>query len=592
MVACCSDVPARATSPPSPMFETLSKGFRAARNRLKGVTEITEDNLEPALRDVRLSLLEADVELGVVKRFLERVKAKVVGETIQNEVSAKGRKVRIGPAERFVQACQEELVAMMASEGPRIVFAPRPQITGIMMVGLQGSGKTTTAAKLARLLESTNGRKVLLVAADVQRPGAVEQLQVLGERLSIPVFALPGATPVEICQKGLEHAKRVKRDTVIFDTAGRLAIDEPLMLELTEIKARTGAQNIFMVVDAMIGQDAVKTAAAFHQRLTLSGVVMTKLDGDARGGAALSIREVTGAPVKFIGTGEGLDKLEEFRPDGMASRILGFGDIVGLMKDFEGVLDEKKAEEDAARMLKGQFTLQDFLEQLRMLQSMGPLQQIFEKLPFFADSVPEGFQVDDKELKRAEAIVSSMTKRERLDPELFAREPRRIERVAKGSGRDVRDVVDLLQRFAFMKQMMGDIGHQAGLLARIPGLKQLAAARRLQDAVRTTGLETNPMMSSLADQLLEAAVASAGGKESPPNMAQLARLMRRGGVGPMGSPGGDALVGGGPPLGAAGLGHLGGGSSGSARSALKAAEKEKKKQQRKLERKARKKSRR
>jgi signal recognition particle subunit SRP54 len=564
------------------MFETLSKGFRAARNRLLGVTELDEANLEPALRDVRLSLLEADVELGVVKRFLEKVKAKTVGETIQNAVEAKGRKIRVGPAERFIKACQDELVAMMASEGPAISYAPRPQPTGIMMVGLQGSGKTTTSAKLARLLEA-QGRKVLLVAADVQRPGAIEQLQVLGERIGIPVFAIPGGNPVDICQKGLEQAKKIKRDTVIFDTAGRLAVDEPLMQELTEIKAKTGSHNVLMVVDAMIGQDAVKTAATFHQRLSLSGVVMTKLDGDARGGAALSIREVTGAPLKFVGTGEGLDKLEELRPEGMASRILGFGDIVGLMKDFEGVLDEKKAEKDAARMLKGQLTLQDFLEQLRMLQSMGPLQQIFEKLPFFADSVPEGFQVDEKELKRAEAIVSSMTKRERLDPDIFLRERTRITRVARGAGRQDKDVVDLLQRFSFMRQMMGDIGQQAGLLAKIPGLKQLAHARRLQDAVRTTGLETNPMMSTLADQLLEAAVAS-GGKDGG-QMAQLAQMLQRGGGMPGGLPGMGGIPGGFPGLGLPGMGGP------PQRAALKQSEKDKKKQQRKQEKKARKKSR-
>lgn len=518
------------------MFETLSKGFRAARNRLMGVTELTEENLEPALRDVRLSLLEADVELGVVKRFLDHVKRQVIGETIQNQVEAKGKTLKIGPAERFIKACQDELVGMMASEGPAVRYATKPQPTGIMMVGLQGSGKTTTSGKLARLLES-EGRKVLLVAADVQRPGAIEQLQVLGERIEVPVFAMPGANPVDICLAGIEHAKKLKRDTVIFDTAGRLAIDEPLMAELSAIKERTQAENVFMVVDAMIGQDAVKTAAAFHKRLGLSGAVMTKLDGDARGGAALSIREVTGAPLKFIGVGEGLDKLEVFRPDGMASRILGFGDVVGLMKDFEGVIDQQRAEKDAQRMLEGRFTLNDFLEQVRMLQKMGPLQQIFEKLPFFADSVPDGFQIDDQELRRAEAIVSSMTMAERVDPDLFRAQPTRVTRVAKGAGREEREVADLLQRFDFMKQMMGDIGQQAGLLSKIPGFKQLASARRLQDAVRTTGLEQNPMMSNLADQLLEAAVASGdprqimaamqkSGMQLPPGMPQLPGMPR------------------------------------------------------------------
>src|SRR6185369_1541686 len=226
------------------MFETLTKGFRAARNRLNGVTELTDENLEPALRDVRLSLLEADVELGVVKRFLARVKEKVLGETLQNEVETKEKKkLRVGPAERFIKACQDELVAMMASEGGAITLATKPNITGVMMVGLQGSGKTTTAGKLARLLES-QGRKPLLVAADVQRPGAIEQLQVLGERLSIPVFNIPGARPIDICAGALDQAKKLKRDTIIYDTAGRLAIDEPLMEELSEIKARTKAENV------------------------------------------------------------------------------------------------------------------------------------------------------------------------------------------------------------------------------------------------------------------------------------------------------------------------------------------------------------
>ena len=569
------------------MFETLTKGFRAARNRLNGVTELTEENLEPALRDVRLSLLEADVELGVVKRFLGRVKDKVVGETLENEVEAKGKKIKVGPAERFIKACQDELVLMMKQEGdaPFVTYAPKPQPTGIMMVGLQGSGKTTTSGKLARLLES-KGKKPLLVAADVQRPGAIEQLKVLGERLSIPVYSEPGGNPVSICTNAIEYAKKLKRDTIVFDTAGRLAIDEPLMEELSLIKSGTKAENVFMVVDAMIGQDAVKTAAAFHQRLGLTGFVMTKLDGDARGGAALSIREVTGAPIKFIGTGEGLDKLEEFRPDGMASRILGFGDIVGLMKDFEGVVDEKKAEQDAARMLQGNFTLHDFLEQIRTLQSMGPLQSIFEKLPFFQDSVPEGFTVDDKELRRAEAIVSSMTKMERLQPELFAKQPGRIQRVAKGCGRTDKEVVDLLQRFAFMKQMMGDIGQQAGLLSRIPGMKQMAMASKLKDAVRTSGLEQNPMMASLADQLLEAAVAGDGkgkgkgglGAGLPPGFLENLQNMAGGMGGMPGMPGMAGMM----------PGMM---RPGAAPTKGRIVDKKAKKQQRKLEKKARKKSR-
>jgi signal recognition particle subunit SRP54 len=491
------------------MFETLTKGFRAARNRLAGVAELSDENIEQALRDVRLSLLEADVELGVVKRFLERVKEQAIGQVVQTRITHKGKKLAIGPAEQFIKICQEELTSMMRAEGDALRFATRPQVTGIMMVGLQGSGKTTTAAKLARHLEK-QGRKALLVAADVQRPGAIEQLQVLGERIEVPVFAIPGGRPVDICAKAMGEARKLKRDTIIYDTAGRLAIDEPLMQELSEIKSSTKAENVYLVIDAMIGQDAVKTAKSFHDRLGLSGVVLTKLDGDARGGAALSVKEVTGAAVRFVGMGESLDRLEEFRPEGMAGRILGMGDIVGLMKDFEEVVDEKKAEEDAKRMLQGRFTLHDFLEQIRTLQQMGPLQDLFEKLPFFADSVPDGFKIDEKELKRAEAIVSSMTKAERRDPELFQKQRTRITRVAKGSGRADKEVVDLLNRFMFMRQMMGDIGQQAGMLSKMPGMKQMAMARRLNEMVKTGGLEHNPMMAGLADQLLEAAVAGEG----------------------------------------------------------------------------------
>jgi signal recognition particle subunit SRP54 len=493
------------------MFETLTKGFRNARNRLAGVTELTEENIDQALRDVRLSLLEADVEFGVTKEFLSRVKEKAVGQVVETAAKAKGRKVKVGPAEQFVKICQDELEAMMSFDGEPVEFAKKPKPTGIMMVGLQGSGKTTTSAKLALLLEQTNARKPLLVAADVARPGAIEQLQVLGEQIDVPVFSIPGGIPLEICKRGLAHAKKLKCDTIIYDTAGRLAIDEPLMKELDEIRSAVDPQNVFLVVDAMIGQDSVKTAKSFHDLLGLSGVILTKLDGDARGGAAISIKNVTGTAVKFVGTGETLDRLEEFRAEGMASRILGMGDVVGLMKDFEDVVDEKKAEEDAKRMLRGQFTLDDFLEQLQTLQNMGPLQDLLDKVPFFADSMPDGFQVDEREIGQIKAIVSSMTRQERAQAELFQKQPTRLVRVAKGSGTAEKQVAEILQRFAFMKQMMGSIGSQAGMLGKIPGMKQLATANRLKDAVRTGGFEGNPMMSNLADQLLEAAVAEQGG---------------------------------------------------------------------------------
>ncbi len=493
------------------MFDALSKGFRNAKRRLSGQAELTEADIDDALRDVRLSLLEADVELGVVKRFIARVKEESLGKVVQVTAKQDGKKLRVSPVDQFIKICQDELESMMAFEGEPVEFASSPQMTGIMMVGLQGAGKTTSAAKLARLLESEFDRKVLLVAADVQRPGAIEQLQVLGERIDVPVFAIPGGNPVDICKKGLVDAKKRKRDTVIFDTAGRLAIDDALMSELQSIKKEVKPNNIFLTIDAMIGQDSVKTARSFHERLDLSGVILTKLDGDARGGAALSVKEVTGAPIKFAGLGEELDKLEVFRPEGMAGRILGMGDVVGLMKDFEGVVDEQKAEEDAKRMLQGNFTFDDFLEQISMIQQMGPLQDIFEKLPGFSDAMPEGFSVDDKELIKVKAMVSSMTRDERRNAELFRREPSRLRRVAKGSGREPKEVAELLQRFAFMQQMMGNIGSQAGMLGKLPGMKQLAMARNLKSAVKTQGLEHNPMMANLADELLQAAVAEQGG---------------------------------------------------------------------------------
>lgn len=553
------------------MLDALTKGFRAAKNRLAGITELTEANIDPALRDVRLSLLEADVELGVAKRFLATVKEKALGDTFQNTAEIQGVKIKIGPAEKFIKICQDELEAMMSFEGHAVEFAPKPEITVVMMVGLQGAGKTTSTGKLARWLEKEKGRSPLLVAADVRRPGAIEQLQVLGESVGVPVFAVPGGDPVDICKEGIAEAKRQKRDTVILDTAGRLAIDEELMQELVRIKAVTKPHNVFLVIDAMIGQDAVRTAKTFHEKLALSGVVLTKFDGDARGGAALSIKEVTGAPVKFVGMGESMDKLEQFRAEGVASRILGFGDVVGLMKDFEQVIDEKKAEEDAKRMLGGQFTLDDFLGQIRAIQQMGPLKDLFEKIPMMGDMLPEGFNFDDGELRKVEAVVSSMTKEERVRIELFQKEPSRIRRVAKGSGRAEKDVVELLERFVFMRNMMGNIGQSAGMLQKIPGMKQLAMARQLRQAVRTGGLEGLPGMGGMADQLLEAAVAGGGAPGGFPGMP--------GGLG--------GMFGGGFP-GMPGMPGMGGPAAARAPSA---AEKNKKKKARKMQKDARKKSR-
>ena len=478
------------------MFDTLAKGFRQARNRLAGLTELTAANVEPALREVRLSLLEADVEIGVVKAFLARVKEKAVGQTLESKVKHQGATHAVSASDLFIKICHDELEAMMDSSDEEPIAFAASGPTGIMMVGLQGSGKTTTCAKLARYLEK-QGKKPLLVAADMQRPAAVEQLKVLGEQLKIPVFNVPGESPVAICAAARAEAKKQGRDVIIYDTAGRLAIDEPLMAELGEIKTKTTPDNIFLVVDSMIGQDAVKTSRSFHDRLEVSGVILTKLDGDARGGAALSIKEVTGAPIVFAGMGETTDKLEVFRADGMASRILGMGDVVGLMQNFEDVIDEKKAEEDAARLLQGEFTLEDFLEQVRMIQKMGSLKDLVDKLPLgnmFPGGLPTDVNLDDRELVRIQAMIQSMTPSEKRDPYALIREPRRVDRIAKGSGSKPEAVTELVQKFLFMKQMMGGLGQNLGLMGKLPGMKQMAMARNMKKMMGGGGMPGFPGM--------------------------------------------------------------------------------------------------
>jgi signal recognition particle subunit SRP54 len=315
------------------------------------------------------------------------------------------------------------------------------------------------------------------VAADIQRPAAVQQLQILGGQLGVPVFHEPGLTPPQLCKKALEVAVQKKSDVVIYDTAGRLAIDELLMEELEQIQREVQPDNVLLVCDAMIGQDAVKTAAEFDRRLSLDGFILTKLDGDARGGAALSIKEVTGKPIKFLGMGEGLDKLEEFRPEGLASRILGFGDVVGLMQDFEKHVDQDRAEEDAKKILSGDFTLDDFVSQIRLVKKMGPLGELMEKFPLFGE-MPEGFQFDDAHLSRIVAMVDSMTRAERQRPDLI--NDGRIKRVARGSGRTDKEVRDLLKHYQTMRAVMKTVGDAPGLLSRLPGIKQLFQMRKLQ----------------------------------------------------------------------------------------------------------------
>ena len=455
------------------MLETVAKGFKAARNKLKGRTEITAEVVDDALRDIRVALLEADVAFDVVKRFVARVREKAVGEVVDTKVRTGKGTLRATPQDHFVKICHDELEALMGPVDTTLSMAQR-QPTGVMMVGLQGSGKTTTAAKLASKLQK-DGKKLLLVAADLQRPAAVEQLRQLGERIGVPVFHQAGLTPPELCARAREQAVREKADVVIYDTAGRLAIDDALMTELEQVKSAVKPENTLLVCDAMVGQDAVRTAAEFDRRIGIDGFILTKLDGDARGGAALSIKEVTGKPIKFLGMGESLEKLEDFRPEGLASRILGFGDVVGLMQDFEAHVDEEQAEKDAQKLLSGDFTLDDFVNQVRTIRKMGPLSELMEKFPIFGE-MPDGFQFDDTALGRMVAMVDSMTRAERTRPDVLNES--RMKRVARGSGRTEKEVKQLVKHYHGMRGVMKAVGSAPGLLSRLPGIKQLVSLRK------------------------------------------------------------------------------------------------------------------
>jgi len=465
------------------MFEAVTRGFRAARDKLAN-RAIGGADIDAAVRDIRLALLEADVEFSVAKAFVDKVadraKSEVVGGAATMEVD--GESKEITGYHRFVAICSEELELLMGGgdeEEPDIAYDPLG-VTAIMIVGLQGSGKTTTCGKLARWMTDREEKRVMMVAADVQRPAAIEQLEQLGGRLDIPVFSDRGADPLTLCGGALAQATSKKRDVVLFDTAGRLAIDEALMDELRQIKDRTKPQEILLVVDAMIGQDAVRTAKAFDDALGLTGFIMTKLDGDARGGAALSIKSITGKPIKFLGMGEGMEALEAFRADGLASRILGMGDVVGLVREFERHVDQDKAEEDAERMFRGQFDMTDFVEQIGILRRMGSLEDLLEKMPLFQGGMPEGFAPDEREFLKIEAVYNSMTPLERRRPAVM-REGNRIARVSGGCGRAPEQVKDVLSRFDTMRRMMIALGDQPSLLTKIPGFDQLAQVRKARN---------------------------------------------------------------------------------------------------------------
>jgi signal recognition particle subunit SRP54 len=458
------------------MLETISKGFSAAKNLLLKQTNLTEENIAEALNQVRLSLLDADVEYSVAKAFVAKVKEQALGQLVKTSVTdSKGKTHKLSPSEHFISICFEELKALMGPETGEIELKP---FSSFMMVGLQGSGKTTSSAKLARYLKEDRKKKPLLVAADIYRPGAAHQLSLLAKKLDVPFFHLENTSAQEICEQGLKKAHELNCNAIIYDTAGRLAIDDELMNELSDIKKLVNPENIFMVIDAMIGQDAVNTAKEFDKRLSVSGFILTKLDGDARGGAALSIKEVTKKPIKFLGMGEDLNSLEPFRPEGLASRILGMGDVVSLAKDFEKHVDEKEAEADVKRLMRGSFTFDDFIKQLNLMRKVGSFQSILERIPGMQDLLG-GAKVDDREFIKFEAMISSMTKDERKIPELLIKTKRRRERVALGSGRKISELEALLERFMMMRKMMSLVGKNPQSLRNLPMFKDQALLSKM-----------------------------------------------------------------------------------------------------------------
>lgn len=432
------------------MFSGLTDKMNQALRSFRNKGKLTEADVKAGMREVKLALLEADVNFRVVKDFVKAVETRAVGAEVMESLV---------PSQQIIKIVNEELTALMGGSCERLNFSNRPPSV-VMMVGLQGSGKTTHCAKLAKLLKSQEKRP-LLVACDTYRPAAVKQLQVVGAQIDVPVFSIEGCTdPVKIANEGIEHAKKHGHDIVFLDTAGRLHIDEALMQELKTIKQTVQPQEILLVVDAMTGQDAVNVASSFNELLDITGVVMTKLDGDTRGGAALSIRHVTGKPIKFIGTGEKLDAIEPFYPDRMASRILGMGDVLSLIEKAEAAFDEKKARELEEKLRRSEFTLNDFLEQFRQVKGMGNLDQMLSMLPGINKAKLKDVSIDERQLARTEAIMLSMTEQEREHPEIISASRRR--RIAAGCGQKVEDVNRLLKQYEQTRQMMKQFSGKKG----------------------------------------------------------------------------------------------------------------------------------
>ena len=430
-------------------FESLSEKLSAAFKRLRGKGRLTEADVKEAMREVRLALLEADVSYKVVKDFVKRVSERAVGAEVLESLS---------PAQMVIKIVNDEFIALMGSESAKLnISSKSPSV--VMLVGLQGAGKTTNGAKLAAYMRK-QGKRPLLVACDVYRPAAIKQLETVGKQLDIPVFQMGQGDPVEIAKAGVAHAKKHGNDLVFLDTAGRLHIDEQLMDELKRIKEATEPAEIMLVVDAMTGQDAVNAASAFDEALGIDGIMLTKLDGDARGGAALSVKAVTGKPIKFVGVGEKLDQIEVFHPDRMAGRILGMGDVLTLIEKAEASIDEKKAKELEERLRANKFTLSDFYDQLVQLKSMGSMQDILSMMPGVDAKALSGANIDEKAMARTEAIIQSMTPYERENPGVIGSSRRK--RIAAGSGTTVIDVNKLLRQFDAMQKMMKQVNAMSG----------------------------------------------------------------------------------------------------------------------------------
>ncbi|OAS15010.1 signal recognition particle protein [Paenibacillus oryzisoli] len=432
-------------------FEGLANRLQNVFGKLRSKGKLTEEDVGEALREVRLALLEADVNFKVVKDFIAKVKEQAIGQEVLKSFT---------PGMVVIDIVNKELTALMGGTQSKLARSNRPP-TVIMMAGLQGAGKTTTSGKLAKMLVKQNHRP-LLVACDIYRPAAIKQLEVLGEQLKVPVFSLGDkVNPVEIAKAGLQHAKDNGNDYVIIDTAGRLHIDETLMDELKNVREATSPDEILLVVDAMTGQDAVNVAESFHAQLELSGVVLTKLDGDTRGGAALSVKAVTGCPIKFVASGEKMDALEPFYPDRMASRILGMGDMLSLIEKAQAGIDMDKAKEMERKMRNAEFTFEDFIEQMEQVKKMGPLDQILDMLPG-ANKIKgmKDMKVDEKQMARVEAIVKSMTTEEKRKPELL--NANRRKRIAAGSGNSVQEVNRFIKQFDDMRKMMKQFSGMMG----------------------------------------------------------------------------------------------------------------------------------